>query len=361
MVRLVSAVLLIGSLTAISTSIAAAGESYSIGIDFITEATPVDTQYWVHFGDPGPFPLTDPANSFVLDGALAGMSEAEAQRDVVLHIEDYFRRIDTGDPAGTLNLRIFEGQAPLESRTRELNVMMCESTLYESSYGFADGLGIGFEEDDHHPDGAYGAFVFLDNIDRMEDVAFDSTRKFHNAVSGIAAHEIGHLYNLEHVERGDSLPYNLMSTGSTGMTSTDWVEDRAFSSDAEEADNIALLLSGLGTIQRGDFDADGDLDTDDASVLIANFGKDRLLYHEGDADGDHDCDLDDASLLLSGWGGMAAQEGGDAESLTAQTDLDALSVLSAGQASVSVPEPGIGMLLLVGACGLLGKKRKVKQ
>ena len=79
----------------------------------------------------------------------------------------------------------------------------------------------------------------------------------------------------------------------------------------------------------GDADRDGDVDDDDLSLLLANWGSD-VDCTKGEFSGAAPVNDDDLSLLLANW---------------------------TGSQDAAVPEPAT-VMLLVGACALLKLRRK---
>ena len=84
----------------------------------------------------------------------------------------------------------------------------------------------------------------------------------------------------------------------------------------------------------GDADLDGDVDLDDASIVLAHWLTAGNTWAEGDFDGNGIVMLDDASLLILNWG----------------TGLPSAPVVT--------PEPATLSLLAIGGLAMLRRRRK---
>ncbi|MFP4105360.1 MAG: PEP-CTERM sorting domain-containing protein [Phycisphaerae bacterium] len=123
------------------------------------------------------------------------------------------------------------------------------------------------------------------------------------------------------------------------------VIDGLFTVSQSSGDPGELQSVGALTPQGGDTDFDGDVDTDDASVLLANWQQSGG-WEDGDFDGNGVVDLDDASILLANWPDTAA---GETTSLSGFESLASASV---------VPEPATMALLGIGAVALIRRRRR---
>ena len=82
----------------------------------------------------------------------------------------------------------------------------------------------------------------------------------------------------------------------------------------------------------GDANLDGQVDVNDLTIVLSNFGQTGMSWSQGDFNGDGQVDVNDLTILLTNFG----------QTLTA----------SAGGVS-AVPEPAALALLAIGAAGLL--------
>lgn len=324
-------------------------QTFAIGLDFldapeVLQGAAIDSILPVQ-----PINLTDPSLDFVLDGGLAGWTEPDARRAYALGVEDYFRAVDTGSDLTTLNLSIWLGQGPVQPGTRTLNVRVGEDLATQSLLGFTDGIGALIQMNPaynpaYHFDGGMGAVVFPDNIANSIPVSFDSPEFVFSALSGITAHEIGHLVGLRHVDRGDVLPYPVMAGADTGVLPADWAAPKAFIPESQH-----FLIEELGVVAKGDLDFDGDVDSNDASILLSNFTLEDRLYQEGDLNGDHAVDSNDASIFL--------QNFNEYPLFTFSPELDARTAVQAIALQGAVPEPSSLALLAIGACSAFRRPR----
>ncbi len=285
----------------------AASVGFHVGLDYLdqehTYQDPFRTETL------GPVWLTDPDAAFVADGGLAGWSEADARRAVTLATDAIFRAVDVGDPDRTLAIAIHHGRVPTDRPGRRLNTIMGNAEGSHSFFGVAP-LNA-WNLPNHFPDDSDAGIVYPDNIARMAEiidypVAFDTSAKVIDAISGITAHEIGHLFDLRHVDRGEEQPFAIMSTGGWGMSGDDWLTRRAFSDEPDTQtdghSSISYLIDQSATTWRADFTLDGTVGADDFEVLAANWGRKDALWHEGDASGNHQVGADDFELLAANWG-----------------------------------------------------------
>jgi hypothetical protein len=289
-------VALAGSLTASSGT----GGPFLIGLDFISEPRASDGSFIFGFE---PFALANPTNNFSTQGAFAGRTEAEVQRRITLAVEDAFRQSPTSESGTTLAIQIFQGRVPEHLAGRRLNVVLGQSssevwTLLGESFTGAFDTGL--------PDDSDVAAVYLDAIDQLGlfHVNYDTFESAINAIAGTTAHEIGHLFDAEHVTvaPGDPLPYPIMAIESTGLPTSARLTQRQFSTTSPADQPIAELLSeNAGVALRGDFNMDGSVNGIDVGILIANFGRLDALMQEGDANGDHRVDGLDVGTVVSQW------------------------------------------------------------
>ena len=323
----------------------ARAENYLIGLDFLQAGT--------LYSDPwnretlNPFQITDSTNAFVTGGALGGWTEAAARHAVTMAVEDLFREVPTGDASATLDIQIFDGRVPTNLAGRRLNMAVGSGAVLTGAYGYS-GLNAAFETSSYAND-SYAGIVYLNNIDDL-NVTYTQFSQVANAIAGTAAHEIAHLFGLQHVAVGPSQPYSIMATGPTGLTDSQRLTARSFETtpgtQSAGQSSVSALLAALETSYTSDFNRSGTVDLDDASVLLANWGQQAKLMQDGDANHDHLVNLDDASVLLSQWGmGTALPAALNALPQEAAAYLPA----------TSVPEPSAKLLLCV--FGLVGCSR----
>ena len=276
---------------------AAAGQVFHMGLDF------TDSQAGTPPFDAAPFLLTGVDNNFVLDGGLVGWSEESARRGVALAVEDAFTALDTGQSDRRPAIQLHIGPVDQALSGRRLNVRFGDGPIADV-FGLAN-QGAAVREAGN-PNDTYVAAVFPDELDEHVggEGAFSSAEKVFNAVAGTAAHEIGHTFDLRHVDRGGSQPYPIMATGSTGLTMADRLTARRFTDQdgtQPEGSSASMLLDAIGQVDRADFDMSGSVDGVDAARLPANWLRGDALFQEADADGDHAVDLLDAGAVFAGW------------------------------------------------------------
>ena len=92
---------------------------------------------------------------------------------------------------------------------------------------------------------------------------------------------------------------------------------------------VRFYFGGQIVCDPGDADRDGDVDDDDLSLLLANWGSENATCQKGEFSGQAPVDDDDLSLLLANWTGAAG----------------------------AVPEPATIGLIALGGVALLRRKR----
>ncbi|MCC5830961.1 MAG: PEP-CTERM sorting domain-containing protein [Phycisphaeraceae bacterium] len=284
---------------------------FRAGLDFLEEQFDFVSNFYMETLIP--YDLTDPEGNFVTQGALAGLSEEDARWLVAAQVDRYFRQVDVGDPNKTLRLAIYPHRVDSAPGVKSLNVAIGKQQV-EGGIGFPiEHNFFGFAILDAYnvasvPDGGHAAIVWPDNIDWIGDVAaeFQTVQQVLNAVSGTAAQEIAHFFDLRDIAPHESGPIPIMATVPTGMTLDQHLWEKAFSTvpgtQPGGHSSVSKLISKAGIVHRADFTMSGSVDLDDAAVLVANWQSERALWHEGDATGDNRVDLDDASMLLAAFG-----------------------------------------------------------
>lgn len=341
--------------------------NYFVGLDFITETVVPDLSFAFNFE---PFPLLNPENNLVSQGATGALSELQLQREIALAVEDAFRDLDTGDERTTARIGIYPEKAPEALEGRRLNVAMGQSacpTFRLLGQAKQDSFDSNFAQD------AHAAVSYLDDIDGMGNgfVEYDTLDKVLNAIAGTTAHEIGHVFGASHVPTtAEVVPQKLLATESTGMPTSDRFTVRRFSADnPSSTSNAETLLRNVGTVVIGDVNFDDVIDAADAAIMFSNWGSADRLFQEGDVDNDHLVDAADVSFLFQNWtssgplmapeprlerspGGWSSMDSGNASGF--------LDSLGGFRAPTAVPEPsryGMGCLFAIGLCGRCRKRR----
>jgi len=259
-------------------------ENYHFGLDFIEATTSADPRFVIFPSEFHPFPITDPSTNFVGDGGLAGWTEEEVRREILLRVEDAYRAIDTGDPNTTVRLAIHLGPVPQGISGARYNVALAKA----STVNWGEQVpGVSVDE--------YTAAVYLNKIDEVStiypDVSFDTPDAVLNAISGTAAHEIGHFFGAYHVGAGTEEPYPLMAIGLT--------PEARFTVRRFSEETVGVILPVIGTVNRADFNMDDQVDGQDINVMLANFGRTDALFQQADTNGDHTVDGRAINTLIS--------------------------------------------------------------
>lgn len=339
----------------------------SVGIDFVQGADePID--FLTIPGLPAfnfiqPWQITNPANQFVLDGALAGVSEQTVRNAVIAKVRQKYYSIPT--PTGYVLDIEFRPESLSGPGT--VNVIVGKHNFAQAWLGFAkEGGGLG------NITGQNNAAVSVDRIDSLLSVNFTDFDDAINAIANVIAHEAAHLFWLDHVwadDRADlgwtpsdpvvANPYDVMATGPTGLPDSGWLQDNIFTTVAGTQigglSSVDLLIQNIGLRRIGDLDLDGDVDNADAGNAIGSFtgsgNSTTSLWADGDMDFDGDVDNADLGAIIGNFTGSLA--GSLAEELTSLglADLlgpDGTGLDSTSQAAGIVPEPGSIALLGLG-------------
>lgn len=290
-------------------------QPYHVGLHFLDEpVTNFTAGNLIFVPEFSPFILTDSQTEASVAGGWSSVTtESEARRRIALRVEDHFREVPTGDPETTLAISIYDELVPTDRVGRRVNVGL-------GAFEFSPYLGTAILDAIYAPGQVpqddYGAVVYLDQLDELGGLGADlgTLSNTLNLFAGTTSHEVGHMFGLEHVDRGATQPYPLMSTGGFGFTIPDRTTDRVFSDEPDiqpgGESSVSFLTSNVPAVHRADFNMDNTIDLDDASALVGNFGQNQRLFQEGDTDGDHDVDLDDASLLVGGFDTTMADTAG---------------------------------------------------
>jgi hypothetical protein len=268
-----------------------------------------------------PFTLTAPTSLSVTQGGLAGWSEADARAAIRYRVEKFYRDIIPADPAHTISVNVYNGAAPPAAAGRRLNIVIGTNDVVLQNYGLSY-VGAAFDSG-QFPNDSYVAAIFANNLDGIgqgQGVTLATSELALNNFAGTIAHEIGHLFGLDHVPAGGSAPYPLMATGATGLSAAQKIAARSF-----EPASAAYLAATLPTTNRADFNMDGDVDVfqidgrGDAQILASRLGAHPWAsLAEGDANSDGDVDVfqidgkGDAQLLASRIGQLSLPSGAPA-------------------------------------------------
>jgi len=173
--------------------------------------------------------------------------------------------------------------------------------------------------------GEIKAAVSIDRIDSMLQVDFTEFDDALNAVANVIAHEVGHLFGLQHVWADEAAPawqpgyvvvanpYDVMSTAQSGLPDSGWIEDNVFTTaagtQAAGSSSASLLIQRVGLRLAGDTDFDGDVDNADIGKVAGSFtgaGSAGKVYSDGDMDFDGDVDNADIGRVAGAFTGALA-------------------------------------------------------
>ena len=284
--------------------------NYHLGLDFIESSVPSIPYLDDNYGF-DPFPLireTDPTNYFRVDGGLVGWTEAEAQRAAAIAVDDAYRAVDTGSADKTLRVQVHVGAVPVSTPGRRINMIVGASQDPNRNYLGLSISGAAFDETGY-PNDTYTAVAYVDELEQLRDydsdLRFTTSDSVFNNVGGTIAHEFAHNFGLSHVARGSSQPYAMMATASTGLEVIDRLSMRRFDDTPDtqqgEHSSESMLVHNIGVVYRADFDMSDEVNSNDASIITANWLLTDRLFQEGDANADHIVDSDDASAINANW------------------------------------------------------------
>ena len=370
---------------------------FTVGLDFVTEPTLLSFPWLYAYPARDrilPWQMTQAGSPFVSDGAFAGMTEQQAQAAVLGGIKQRYYSVPT--PAGTvLDVDFVLGRV---SGVDSANVLI--GKYWEDADPGTDAqlnvFGLATKDSYWYANGSNDAFVALDEIATVSSYyggSFDTREMAVNAIGNVAAHEVGHWFNLDHVAASYGLnpygqpwqpsspvvddPYDVMATGPSGLPSTGWLLDNRFSTvqgtQEEGLSSVDMLIQNIGLRMIGDTDQDSDVDGSDYVMLVRHFtgpGGFSSLWSDGDFDFDGDVDgTDYVNLVRYFTGPLGASnlatltpEGGQwqpsIESMTLY-ELMTLYPPPPGMEFSPVPEPATMAILAVGVAGLIARRRRV--
>lgn len=306
---------LVALLGVVGPLVNSANSGIRIGLEFVTEDQPID--FLTFPGrDPTqfiqPWQLTDASNQFVQDGAFEGRTEDEVRGAIIAGVLDKYYDLET--PDGTeLNIDFVVGRV---TGAQSVNVLLGQHNFGPPSafwFGFTNpGYALG------QPQGENMAAISIDRLDSLLDVEFSEFEIALNTVVNTTAHEIAHLFDLQHVcatvgaaECGPDAPvvqepFDLMATGPSGLPETGWTTDNIFTNvmgtQSGGQSSVGLLSQNVGMRSIGDTDEDGDVDTMDITTAFMNYtGPVGMIggrrFSEGDFD--HDFDVDTRDLVTA--------------------------------------------------------------
>ena len=264
-----------------------------------------------------PWQVTGPETQFVADGAFEVGTEQEVRRAIISEVRSKFYSVPT--PTGyVLDIDFLPQKV---SGPGSVNVLLGKHNIeYHQWFGYTMvGGGLG------EINGESNAAVSIDRIDSMLSVDFTEFDDALNAVANVAAHEVGHLFGLEHVwadqaapgwQPGEPVvtnPYDVMATAQSGLPDSGWIEDNIFTTvpgtQPGGYSSVRLLIEQVGLRLVGDLDFDNDVDNADIGKTGGSFtgaGGSGKVYLDGDIDGDGDVDNADLGFVGGAFTGALA-------------------------------------------------------
>ena len=264
-----------------------------------------------------PWQMTGAETEFVTDGAFAGQTEQGVRWAIISEVKGKFYSIPT--PAGyVLDIDFLPRKV---TGPGSVNVLLGKHNIeFHQWFGIAK-LNGGLGEINAQSNAA----VSIDRIDSKLAVDFIEFDYGVNAVANVTAHEVGHLFALEHVcaaegapewHPGDPVvtnPYDVMATGPSGLPDSGWIQDNIFTTvpDTQPGghSSVSLLIQEVGLRLIGDTDLDGDVDNSDVGGVIGNFtgpGKFGKVWSDGNCDADSDVDNSDMGGMIGNFTGPGA-------------------------------------------------------
>ena len=264
-----------------------------------------------------PWQMTGPDTQFVMDGAFDVGTEQQVRSAIISEVRSKFYSIPT--PEGYMLDIDFLPQKVSGSGT--VNVLLGKLDS-ESSYWFGYAMVGGALGEIN---GESNAAVSLKNIDSRLQVDFTEFDYALNAVANVTAHEVGHLFGLQHVwadeaapgwQPGDVVvtdPYDVMSTGPSGLPDSGWIEDNIFTTvpgtQAAGSSSVSLLIQAVGLRLLGDINFDDKVDNADIGKAIGSYNGSSgagKVYSDGDVDYDGDVDNADIGFVAGAFTGASA-------------------------------------------------------
>jgi hypothetical protein len=264
-----------------------------------------------------PWQVTGPQTQFVADGAFEVGTEQEVRCAIISEVRSKFYSVPT--PTGyVLDIDFLPQKV---SGPGSVNVLLGKHNIeFHQWFGYTMvGGGLG------EINGESNSAVSIDRIDSMLSVDFTEFDHALNAVANVAAHEVGHLFGLEHVwadeaangwQPGDPVvtnPYDVMATAQSGLPDSGWIEDNSFTivpgTQPGGYSSVSLLIQQVGLRLVGDLDLDNDVDNADIGKTGGSFngaGGSGKVYFDGDMDFDGDVDNADLGFVGGAFTGALA-------------------------------------------------------
>ena len=264
-----------------------------------------------------PWQMTGPQTQFVADGAFEAAAEQQVRLAIISEVRSKFYSIPT--PAGyMLDIDFLPQKA---SGPGSVNVLLGKHNIASEQWFGYSMVGGGMGD----INGKIKAAVSIDRIDSMLRVDFTDFDYAVHAVANVTAHEVGHLFGLQHVWADKSAPgwqpgyvvvanpYDVMSTAQSGLPDSGWIQDNIFTTAAGTqpvgSSSVSLLIQQVGLRLVGDTDFDRDVDNADIGKVAGSFtgaGSAGKVYSDGDMDFDGDVDNADIGRVAGAFTGALA-------------------------------------------------------